>query len=425
MKQIKAVVIGLGDRGGIYANYSLVKPEELKIVGVCDTNPFKLEIAKNRFNLSDDCLFANVDDLLNSNLDADLYINATMDEIHYCILTKIIKTGKAVLTEKPIVNNKEQLLELEELANKHGTQVFVGHVLRYTPFYKTIKQLILNNEIGQIRSIEAAEHVGAAHYAGSFIRGRWKSHESCGSSLLLAKSCHDIDIICWLNNESEPISVSSYGGRYYFNKENAPEGSTSFCYNCPHEKNCYFSAIKLYYESNFSAEQTYIKLNKENVTDEDKINFLKTDDFGRCVFKVPNADMEDRQVAIINFKNGSVCSFTLVGGCPEANRTISIIGTKGEIEGKIEDGIIYLKKNKFNSVIPEVTTIDVNKDIHQGGLYGGHNGGDYEIMKSLVAYLNGDRSAVTITKLSDSVNGHLVVYAADESLAKNVVVKVK
>ena len=425
MKQIKAVVIGLGDRGGIYANYSLVKPEELKIVGVVDTNPFKLELGKTRFNLEDKYLFSNVEDCLNSDLDVDLYINATMDEIHYEILTKVLKTGKAVLTEKPIVNNKEQLLELQDLATKYNTQVFVGHVLRYTPFYKTIKELIMNDEIGQIRSIEAAEHIGSAHYAGSYIRGRWKSRKSCGSSLLLAKSCHDIDIICWLNNESEPVSVTSYGGRYYFNEENAPEGATSFCYNCPHEKKCYFSAIKMYFESNFSAEQTFIKLNKENVTDEDKINFLKTDDFGRCVFKMPDSDMEDRQVAIINFKNGSVCSFALVGACPEANRTISIIGTKGEIEGKIEDGIIHLKKNKFNSVIPEVTTIDVNKDIHQGGLFGGHSGGDYEIMKSLVAYLNGDRSAVTITKLSDSINGHLCVYAADESLESNITVKIK
>ena len=425
MKQIKTVVIGYGNRGEIYATYALLEPNKLKVVGVVDINEFILKKAQETFHLSDECLFKDIDDCLKSSLDVDLYINATMDQCHYEILKKVIATGKAVLTEKPIVNNKEQLLELERLAEKHHTQVFVGHVLRYTPFYKKIKTLILNDEIGDIRSIEMAEHVGSAHYAGSYLRGRWKSEKECGSTLLLAKSCHDLDIMCWLNNSSEPELVSSFGGRYYFKEENAPKGATEFCYQCPHEKNCYYSAIKLYYESNFSAEQTYVKLNKKEITNEDKMEFLKTDDFGRCVYKVPGSDMIDHQTINVLFKNGSTANFTLVGGVSEANRTISIVGTKGEIEGKIENGIIYLKKDKFNSTNPDVITIDVNKEIFTGQEMAGHSGGDYEIMKSIVDYLNGDRSAVTITSLSDSINGHLCVFAADESRLtnKNVLIK--
>lgn len=425
MKKIKAVIIGYGDRGSIYARYSIFEPDKLKIVAVVDTNDFRLQLAKKDHSLDDNALFTNIDDMLSSNIDADLYINATMDQLHYQILKKIVKTGKAVLTEKPIVNKKEQLLELEQLANEYHTQVFVGHVLRYTSFYKKIKELILADEIGEIRSMELAEHVGCAHYAGSYIRGRWKSEKECGSTMLLAKSCHDIDIMCWLNNITEPEYVSSYGGRYYFREENAPEGATDFCYKCPHQESCYYSAKKLYIEANLSCEQTYVKLNKSNVTDEDKIEFLKTDDFGRCVFKMPKSDVVDRQVASFKFKNGSVATFTLVGGCPEACRTISIIGTKGEIEGKAENGIIYLKKPSFSSTIPNVTEINVNEDIFTGSGLTGHNGGDYEIMKSIVKYMNGDYNMSTITKLSDSINGHLCVYAADESRLTNKTVIIK
>ena len=304
---------------------------------------------------------------------------------------------------------------LEDLATKYHTQVFVGHVLRYTPFYHKIKEIILNGEIGEICSMELAEHVGGAHYAGSFIRGRWKSEKECGSTMLLAKSCHDTDIMCWLNNSTEPVSVSSYGGRFHFVSKNAPKGATEFCYQCPHEKECYYSAIKLYYECNCSSELTYVKLNKDVITNEDKMNFLKTDDFGRCIYTMPDADMIDRQVMITEFANGSVATFSLIGGAPEANRTVSIIGTEGEIEGKFEDGIIKLKKFKFNSIAPEVITIDVSKEASRFPSVGGHNGGDYYIMDSITDYLNGDRSIVTITKLSDSINGHLCVFAADES----------
>ena len=421
MKTIRAVVIGYGDRGSIYASYALLEPQKLQIVGVVDVNPHRLEIAKEKFNLEDKCLFTDVKECLSSSLAVDLYINATMDEMHYDVLKAIIPTGKPILTEKPIVNNKQQLLELEDLASKCNTPIFVGHVLRYTPFYKTIKKLILDGEIGEIRTMELAEHVGSAHYAGSYIRGRWRSEKECGSTLLLAKSCHDIDIMCWLNNNTEPEEVSSFGGRYFFKEENAPKNATEFCYNCPHEKECYYSAIKLYFESNYSAEQTYVQLNKENVTNEEKMEFLKTNNFGRCVYKIKDADVCDRQSVNVSFKNGSIASFTLVGAAPEANRTISIIGTNGEIEGKVEQGIIYLKKNKFNSVIPEITAIDINKDIVSGG----HHGGDYEIMKSIVEYLNGNRNIITITKLEDSINGHLVVYAADESRLSNQIVKIR
>ena len=425
MKQIKAVVIGYGDRGSIYSRYSLLEPTQLKIVGVVDKNPYRLELAKKDLSLDDKELFTDLDDFLAAHIDVDLYINATMDQIHYEILKKVITSGKAVLTEKPIVNNKGQLLELERLANQYHTQVFVGHVLRYTPFYKRVKELILKGEIGEIRSIEMAEHVGFGHFAGSYIRGRWKSEKECGSTTLLAKSCHDIDIMCWLNNSTEPEEVSSFGGRFYFLEENAPKGATEFCYNCPHEKNCYYSAIKMYVDGNLSSEQTFPNMDREKMTREERIEFLKHDSFGRCVYKVPGADMVDRQVVAIKFKNNSVGSFTLVGGAPDYSRPITVIGTTGDIKGSLETGIIRLRKAISPTEEPIEEVIDINNELFSGQNMSGHNGGDYAIMKSIIEFLNGRRDMVTITKLSDSINGHLCVYAADESRINNKNITIK
>ena len=423
MKQIKIIVVGFGDRGSIYASYASLRPDIAKVVGIVDPNTFRLKEAQKIYKLSDDQLFTDLDDCLKKNLDVDLYINGTMDQQHYAILKKLAATSKSVLTEKPIVNQKEQLLEIEKIANENHTNIYVGHVLRYTPFYKTIKQLILDGEVGEIRSMELAEHVGSAHYAGSYLRGKWNNEEQCGSTLLLAKSCHDVDLICWLNNVSSPRYVSSFGGRHYFKEENAPKDATEFCYNCPHERECYYSAIKLYFENNYSAELTYVQLNKENITDEDKMNFLKTNNFGRCVYKIKEANVVDRQVMNIEFNNGSVATFTLTGGVPEAMRTISIVGTKGEITGKFEEGLIYVKHNQDNSLSPKVQIIDINKQIRPQN--SGHFGGDYEIMDSVIQYLLGDKSSISITKLSDSVNGHLCVYAADESRLTKKIIEIK
>jgi len=425
---IKACVIGYGDRGSIYANYAIVEPERMKIVAIVDPNPFRLELAKEKFALKDEQLFTSIEDLLKANLDIDLYINGTMDQIHYQTLMPILKLGKSVLTEKPIVNNKKQLLNIKKTANKYHTQVFVGHVLRYTPFYKKIKQLILDGEIGEIKTIEMAEHVGAAHYAGSYVRGKWNNKQICGSDLLLAKSCHDIDILCWLNNATTPTAVASFGGRYFYNLKDAPKESTAFCYNCPLERKCLYSAIRMYLENNYSSELTFVQLNKANPTKEEKLEFLKTNDFGRCIYKVPNANVVDRQNTIVNFKNGSVASFTLTGGAPTAGRNILVIGTLGEIEGNLEKGVIHLRKNNVNSTIPDEVVIDINKEIQnqnhaEGHMGAGHSGGDYAIMKELIDYLNGDKSSISITNLDDSINGHLVVYMAEESRLKNKIAK--
>ncbi len=428
--KIKACVIGYGDRGSIYANYASIDPERMSIVAVCDVNPYRLQLAKDKFSLKNEQLFSSVDDLMKSNIDIDLYINGTMDQQHFETLMPLLKTGKAVLTEKPIVNNKKHLLLIEKTAKEHNTQVFVGHVLRYTPFYKAIKQLILDNEIGHIKTIEMAEHVGSAHYAGSYVRGKWNNNVICGSDLLLAKSCHDIDILCWLNNKTAPKAVASFGGRHYFNKEDAPKESTEFCYNCPLERTCLYSAIRMYMENNYSSELTFVQLNKPNPSKEEKMEFLKTNDFGRCIYKVPNANVVDRQTTIVNFADGSVANFMLTGGSPTAGRTIYVIGTEGEIEGNLEKGIIYLRKNNLTSTIPDTKTIDVNEFIFnqnkvQGHMGAGHNGGDYAIMKELIDYLNNDKSSISITELSDSINGHLVVYAAEESRLKDKIVDIK
>lgn len=421
MTQIKAIVVGFGDRGSIYASYALEHPEELKIIAVVDPSKERLKLAQELHHLSNEQLFEDLDKCLAKDLPCDLYINGTMDQIHYEVLKKLIKMKKAILTEKPIVNNEKELLELEKLANDNKVPIYVGHVLRYTPFYKTIKQLLLNGEIGEIRTMEMAEHVGSAHFAGSYIRGKWNNEQQCGSTLLLAKSCHDIDIMCWLNNNTTPKYVSSFGSRLYFTKENAPKDSTDLCIDCPHQKSCYFSAYNCYVKADFSNELT--RLEKGDLSEDELNKKVSKTDFGKCVYRIEKSNVVDRQIVSVEFANGSLCTFTLVGGVQEACRTISIVGTKGEISGKLEEGIIYLKKDKLCTTIPEVQKIDVNAQVHSGNRLTGHSGGDYEIMKSLVRYMNGDNSLITITKLSDSINGHLCVYAADAARLNHSVVE--
>ena len=415
-KKLWATVVGYGNRGQVYADYSLDCPDELGIAAVVDPNEFKLKEAQKRYGLSDDRLFKTFDDFVKSGVACDFVINATMDQNHYETAMKILAAKYDMLIEKPIVPNEEQLMAIKNLAEENGCKVFVCHVLRYTPYYRRIKRILLRGVIGKVVSMEMNERVCIAHYLTSYVRGKWNSEENCGSGFLLAKCCHDLDLMCWLNNESAPDLVSSFGCRSHFIKDNKPEGATEYCYQCPHERSCPYSAIKLYMEMNAMPFLTWDRLNKplDEITDEEKLEFLKKDIYGKCAYD-NLGDLVDRQNVIISFKNGSNCTFTLVGGSVKADRYIHIVGTMGEIEGKLEEDKFVYRRYIKEEVRYQEEIIDVSHKVVNNAVYGGHSGGDYGIMHDVVRYLNGDKASMSITLLDDSVESHLLVYAAEES----------
>lgn len=244
MKRLKAVILGYGDRSDKYAEYSLVNPDELSIIAVIDIADYKLKLAKSKFNLPDDMLFSSLDDFLKKNIKCDVVINGTMDKLHYETSIKLLNNKYNLLLEKPVTPNKKELLSIRDTAKKNGCKVVVCHVLRYTPFYSKIKELIDSNEIGKIVDMQLNEHVWYGHFVNAFVRGKWNSVKECGSGLILQKCCHDTDLMCWLNNITRPTEVSSFGQKVFFDKDNAPKNSTLYCYNCPNQKECMFDAYK-------------------------------------------------------------------------------------------------------------------------------------------------------------------------------------
>ncbi len=420
-KKYYAAVVGYGNRGQVYADFSLDEPERFGVAAVIDPNPFKRQEAQKRYGLTADRLFSSFSEFVSSGISCDFVINATMDGLHYETAMEILSAGCHMLMEKPIVPQEEQLLGLRDLAREKGCMVFVCHVLRYTPFYKTVKELVNAGRIGKIMALELSEHVGISHYLASYTRGKWNSEKACGSSFLLAKSCHDMDLLCWLNNESAPAHVSSFGSRRQFLPENAPADSAEYCHLCPHEHTCPYSATIEYAEHNIMPFLVWDRLNKplDEITDTEKREFLKTDTYGRCAYKI-GGDLVDRQNVIVEFQNGSVGTFNLIGGCTAPGRSLHILGTKGEIEGKLEENRFVIKEYDPQIGMGRMEEIEL-KPV-DNAKYGGHSGGDYAIMQDLLNFLDGSRSSVSITSIEDSVNGHLCVFAADRSRREHQIV---
>ncbi len=428
MKKLTAALVGAGNRGQIYADYALFSPDELQIIATVDPNELRLAEVKEKYGLADGQLFDDLDAFLENNIPCDFVINATMDEMHYETAKKLILAGYNLVLEKPITACVDELLDLQNLAREQGVKIVVCHVLRYTPFYRTIKDLIAQGEIGTIITMELNEHVGIAHFLDSYVRGKWSSEANCGSGFLLAKSCHDTDLICWLNDFSVPKKVFSFGSRSLFVKENAPTGATEFCYQCPHNDTCLYSAQKVHLEFDSMPFQTWACMHKplDLITKEEKAEWLKHDDYGKCAYE-SGGDIVDRQTLSVEFENGSVASFTMLGGASKAGRWIHIVGTKGEICGYIESAKLTVTRFDRSEGVFAGTDeeIDVSSQIVANDMYEGHAGGDYALMHDVVRSFAGEGDSISITRLDDSINGHLIVYAAEKSRKQERVVYLK
>ena len=429
MKKLKAALVGAGDRGKRYCDYALLKPEELEIVAVVDVNAFRVNEAGDRYHVPVENRFTDLDSFISSGMECDFVVNATMDEIHYETAMKIIEAGLNLVLEKPITAKKSELLDIARFAEEKGVKVLICHVLRYTPFYRGIKEVLDSGKLGKIVDMQLNEHVWHGHFVNAYVRGKWRNEKLCGSGLLLAKCCHDTDLISWLNNATKPIKVSSFGSRSFFTERNAPKGATQYCYECPQKENCMFNAYKFEIEKDFIPYYTWAELNKplEEITIKEKEEYLKENVFGQCVYKT-DMDIVDRQCVSVEFENGSIATLNMVGGASAAGRHLHIVCEYGEIIGYIEENKYIVRTFDKEAVWYKDEVVDLNKVSALTGednSVTGHYGGDYNLMKDAVRYFSGNGESVSVTKLADSINGHLIVYAAEKSRKENIIVEIE
>ena len=165
MKKITFAVCGMGSRGVVYSGKQLEFPEEMEVTAIADVNPERIAAANKYLHIPEENLFRSADEMFAQPKLADVMMITTQDAMHKEHALKAMERGYDLLLEKPISNKLEDVVEIANTAKRLGRKVIVCHVLRYTPFYKTVKRLLQEGVVGKIQSIEAAEWVGHRHYA--------------------------------------------------------------------------------------------------------------------------------------------------------------------------------------------------------------------------------------------------------------------
>lgn len=432
-KPLQAVIVGAGHRALIYADHARRHPEDLQITAVADPDPERRIRTAATFGIPAHHCYDSAETLaaLPSRV-GDVVINGTMDHQHVATSLPLLEAGYDMLLEKPFATNEAELRQLVSAAKTLNRKVLICHVLRHAPFYSEIKRHLAAGAIGRLFNLQLSEHVSFHHAVVSYVRGKHRSKASCHASMLLAKCCHDLDLIVWLNGGVTPQRVASFGGRSFFREENAPEGAGTACLiDCPQEveSKCLYSARK-HYLDNPDRWDFYVWATLENVSNptlQQKEALLKdpANPFGRCVFRHDN-DVVDRQSVVVDFSNGSTATLNMVSGSAAASRSIHLIGERGEIFGKLEDGSFTIRTivagpgKDFSDEI-----VDVAEAADTTGVSGGHGGGEELLMADFVRVIRGEAPSLSTTSLDDSVYGHLLGFAADRAMEERRVVELE
>ncbi len=404
--KLSVAVLGCGNRGKAYTNIIASQTDRFTVTAIADTDGEQLKLMHKMFGLPVAEDFTDIEAFLEKKR-GDVLIIATPDRTHVPLAIRAMNLGYDVLLEKPISDSREEVRQLLQTQQKTGKKAMVCHVLRYAPAYRKCDELLRSGKIGKLYAIDASERVGYWHWAQAYVRGiagtLGEAHPT-----ILAKCCHDLDLIQHYAG-SQCQTVSSVGGLSYFVKENAPEGAADRCVDCAHMNACPYSAKRIYVDMWHDWGEPDYRFpffraaNVNPITEEALYAGIRTNPFGRCVFRC-GATNADHQFVQMTFENGVKASMKMVYAA-KAGRRIVFYGTLGELTLDEREDSVTL--SPYGGEVEQYSI----RAMRTGAA--GHGGGDQGLVDDLYAMLTGTKEQ--ITSLAESVESHLIGIAAEES----------
>ncbi len=459
-KPLTAIVLGAGSRGrDAYGAYAVTNNDKIQIIGVAEPVEERRKQFMEIHEIPEDRSFNTWEKILDIPKFADAAIITTQDEMHTKPTILAMEKGYDVLLEKPMSNKLNECVQLVQKSEELGKQLQICHVLRYTKFYSTVYDIIHSGRIGDLINIQCNENVTYWHFCHSYVRGFWRNSKET-SPLILAKCCHDLDLLYWMVGVL-PKKISSFGTLTHYKADQAPPGAPERCLDgCPHAETCihyapflyidvvpllrigaesnwrlarFFAGLALNHKTIFKIFSTLVPLLKQVndwrvwpvsvITDdlsyEGKMKALAEGPWGRCVYHCDN-DQPDHMLVNIDFENGVTANLTVHGHSSQEGRYIRVDGTKGTLIGDFlqsgEKLWLYDKLSGKREIVHKARLLEEGRVAHGGG--------DWRLMDSFVDLLK-NNLAKPLTGARASLESHILAFAAEKSRLEGTVINME
>ncbi|MCL6265984.1 Gfo/Idh/MocA family oxidoreductase [Flagellimonas myxillae] len=311
-RKLKIALIGTGIRGITFWGKRLVEEysDTLEFVGLCDPNPGRLDFAKGYMGVTCNT-YSDFDKMVTDNR-PDLVIVTTTDSTHHEYIIRGLELGCDILTEKPMTTDEVKCQQILDAERKHNNKVIVGFNYRWMPYNTKIKQLLMEETIGQVTSVDFNWYLNTYHGASYFRR--WHGLRQTGGTLWVHKATHHFDLLNWWLN-SDPMEVFAYGDLEHYGSSNSFRGNN--CRDCQHTKSC-----------DYHWDITKSKMNMDLYVNNEKHDGYIRDN---CLFR-KEINIYDKMSSQIKYANGTVVNYSLTTYSPFEGWRIAFNGTKGRIE---------------------------------------------------------------------------------------------
>jgi predicted dehydrogenase len=406
MAPVSMLVIGAGQRGSGYARWVRRHPDRAKVVAVAEPR----EVPRARLAAEHGIAAGNVAAdwrvLAGRGRLADAVLICTQDRMHAEPAEAFAALGYHILLEKPMAPDEAGCRRIVAAVENADVMLAVGHVMRYTPYTRAVKEIVEGGQLGEIMSIQHLEPVGFWHQAHAYVRGNWRRAD-LAASMLMAKSCHDLDWLQYILGRV-PLRVSSFGSLTHFTAANRPAGAADRCVACSVEPTCAYSAPRLYRGLLERGEHRWpLSVVIEDFSADALEAALRDGPYGRCVYACDN-DVVDHQVVALEFPGATTATFTMTAFTKPANRSTRLFGTRGELTGDGQAIRVYDFLTRAERLITP-SSAGAMTAAH------GHGGGDAGLMDAFTAALATGNRELIRSGPRESLASHLAVFAAERA----------
>lgn len=413
-KKIRLAIAGAGSRGvDSYAPHAASSPYEVTFTAVAEPRAAWREKAVRQLKIPPQNVFTSWEELAAQPQLADGVLVTMQDQMHAEPAQAFMRKGYHVMLEKPMAVTEADCRAIVATRRETGRFLVVCHVMRYALYAQAMKQLLDRGLVGEILNVQHVEPVGYWHFAHSFVRGNWRN-EALSAPMLLAKCCHDLDILRhWIGRPCR--SVSSFGSLQHFRPACRPAGAADRCLDCPQpvESECPYSAVKIYLRDLRGSSTWPNNVLTLDTSPAGIAAALRDGPYGRCIYACDN-DVVDHQVVNMLFEGGITAGLTMAATTVMQPRETWVMGTKGQLRSSDMATIRHV-----DFVNNRETTYHA-KDFGSAENAVGH-AGDAKILHNFIAAIAENNPDVLLTTPEISLESHLMAFAAERSRKQGTV----